>query len=219
MSPQRSILEPTAAPVNIETLVKDAAEATSRLKSFHFRLEHNVGGTLVGPNLIVTHVNGDIVKPNKLYLEFSGTLGTFALTSRMKSIDDETFMINPLTDRWENISNVLNPMGFFDPSSGISSIMKKIQTPTALSQNKDVIVVTGTLPTAALTPLIGKMYFDTMLDAELSIDMRNLLLTKVIISGPLTLGENSEVVRTITLSEFNEVTDLKHLEKPSEGIE
>jgi lipoprotein LprG len=195
---------PTPTPVNVETLLRDAGAATAALDTFHFLLEHNTGGTPLAPNLTVTEAKGDVVNPDGISTEFAGTLGAFAVRSSLITLGDESYMTNPLTGAWESVPKEVSPLGFFDPQSGIGAMMTQVQNPTLLSSGKDEIRVGGALPVEALKSLLGDAAQGTTVDSELTIDARTLFLTEAILRGRVTATEPDGVVRTITLSKFNQ---------------
>ena len=66
-------------------------------------------------------------------------------------------------------------------------------------------VIEGDLPVEALEPLLGGSLMEgNTVDVRLTIDSDSLFLTSAVLDGRLTPIEPDGVVRTITLSEFNE---------------
>lgn len=194
----------TPTPVNVEQLLRDAGAATAGLDTFHFLLEHNTGGTPLAPNLTVTEAKGDVVNPDGISTEFAGTLGAFAVRSSLITLGDESYMTNPLTDAWESVPKEVSPLGFFDPQSGIGAIMTQVVNPNLLSIREGEIRVGGSLPVAALESILGSATDGTTVEAELTIDAKTLFLTEAILTGRVTATEPDGVIRTITLSKFNQ---------------
>ena len=199
-----AIPAPTPTPVNVEELLRVAGAATAALDTFHFLLEHNTGGTPLAPNLTVTEAKGDVVNPDGISTEFAGTLGAFAVRSSLITLGDESYMTNPLTGAWESVPKEVSPLGFFDPQSGIGAMMTQVQSPALLSSGDGEFRVGGILPVAALEPLLGSATDGTTVKAELTIDADTFFLTEAILTGRVTATEPDGVVRTITLTEFNQ---------------
>ena len=201
--------DPTPTPVSVEELLRIAGEATGALKTFHFRLNHEGGGTPLAPGLTVTEADGDVVSPGAISIDFAGTLGSFAVRSSLITIGDDSYMTNPLTDAWEGVPREVSPLGFFDPQKGIGSMMTSVLSPSIASLDEDEFVVTGNLPAEALRPLLGNSVEGTTVSVELTIDARTHFLNKAVLDGRVTAPEPDGVVRIITLSKFNEPMDIR----------
>ena len=195
---------PTPTPVNVEELLRLAGEATAALQSFHFLLEHNKGGTPLAPNLTVTEAEGDVASPDGISIEFAGIIGAFAVRSSLITLGDKSYMTNPLTGVWESVPKEVSPLGFFDPKLGIGAMITGVLNPILLSSKKNEFQVGGKLPVDALKPLLGSATQGTTVDAVLTIDADTFFLTKAVLTGRVTAPEPDGVVRTITLSEFNQ---------------
>ncbi len=200
---------PTPTPVSVEELLQVAGEATGALNTFHFRLDHEGGGTPLEPGLTVTEADGDVVSPGAISIDFAGILGSFAVRSSLITIGDDSYMTNPLTNAWEGVPREVSPLGFFDPHKGIGSMMTSVLNPSIVSRDEDEIVVTGDLPAEALRPLLGNSVEGTTVGVELSIDARTRFLNKAVLEGRVTESEPDGVVRIITLSKFNKPMDIR----------
>ena len=195
---------PTPVPPDPAELLKVSGSATSDLRSFHFRLDHRGGGTPIAPNLTITEADGDVVSPDRIAIEFAGTLGAFAVRSGLVSIGDDSYMTNPLTGAWETVPRNVSPLGFFDPKVGIGSMLTRVQAPVLLATGKEEHRVAGDLPVDALRPLLGPQTEGTTVRVELTIDAKTNYLTKAVLDGRATASEPDGVVRIITLTRFNE---------------
>ena len=122
-------------------------------------------------------------------------------------------MTNPLTGAWEPVAREVSPIGFFDPQSGIASIMAQVQRPALASHSGGKFVIDGTLPVSALAPLLGAAAQGDTVSARLTIDEATLYLERAVLKGRVTALEADGVVRAITLSGFNEMVEI---ERPEE---
>ena len=196
---------PTPTPVDLEALLSRSGEATSALKTFRFQLEHSSGGgTPLTDSLTVTEADGTVVSPDGLSIEFAGTVGSFAVRSSLITLGDDSYMTNPLTGAWEQVAREVSPLGFFDPQRGIGSMMTDVQSPVLISKSDAEFEIEGALPVEALKPLLGGLTQGTTVNVRLTIDADTLYLQQAILEGRVTATEPDGVVRTITLSEFNE---------------
>ncbi len=179
------------------------------LDSFRFRLEHaEGGGTPLVANLLLTEVSGSVQRPDRLMLEYTGVSGNFVLAGGVASIGGDVYMTHPLSGEWQPVPAEISPLGFFDPSRGIASIMAQVQNATLLSYDGATYLIIGELPAAALSSLMGNVVADATVDVELQIAARTLYLTQVRIDGRVTLTEHEGIERLISLSDFNEPIDI-----------
>ena len=145
-----------------------------------------------------------MVSPDSLAIEFAGTLGNFAVRSSLITLGDDSYMTNPLTGAWEQVSREVSPLGFFDPQRGIGSMMAEVRSPVLASMSDGQFEIEGSLAVEALEPLLGSGVKGTSVHVRLTIDAETLFLQRAILDGRATATEPDGVVRTITLSEFNE---------------
>ena len=176
----------------------------AELRSFHFRLEHREGTTMLLPNLSIKHAEGDVVKPDKIYAQFTGTFGGFAIKSSLITIGEASYMTNPLTGEWDSVPADVSPLGFFNPRKGIAAIMTQVQGPLLQAGDDQVLRLTGRLSVEALAPLLGSTVEETTVAVELMIDAKDLRLLEAVFSGPVKPGELDSAVRVVTLTRHNE---------------
>jgi len=174
------------------------------MDTFHFLMTHESGGTPLMPGLLVEEVEGDVVKPDGLALQFSGVLVGFAVKASVVTLGDDSFMTNPLTGAWERLSSEVSPLGFFNPREGIASMMTRVRQVSLLDSDESVYRLQGVLPVEALAPLVGKTVEGTLVDVEFTIESSSLHLLQVRFSGRVTPTEPDGTVRRIRLSRFGE---------------
>ena len=196
---------PTPVPLSVDEILRRSGEALGALGTFHFTLDHNKGGgTPISESVVVTEVEGDVVSPDSISITFAGTFGRFAVKSSIVTIGNDSYMTNPVTGVWEQVSTGVSPLGFFDPQEGIGSMMTQLRDAILVSRTPEEYRIDGTLAVEALRPLLGTVSGSSDVDVELTIDSGTLLLEKAVIEGRVTATEPDGVVRTITLSGFDE---------------
>ena len=197
--------EPTPTPIDVAALVARSGEAMAALDTFHFELRHNEGGStpLFGV-IVMNEAGGDVVSPDSASVYFNGTFAGFTVRSSLITIGEDSYITNPLTGAWEPAGDDVNPLTFFDPQRGINSIMAELQNPALVSESDAGYEIEGKLPATALSSLLGGMMEGATVNARLTIDTDSLFLKQAILEGRLTESEPDGVVRTITLSNFNE---------------
>ena len=205
---------PTPTPVDPEALVRQASQALGELDSFHFVLAHPEGGTPMLEVLLIQDAEGDIVKPDRLAVEFGGVFGgNIYITASFISIGPDNFMTNPFSGAWERVPAEINPIAFFSPERGITNIIAGIRRPEILDSDESGWRIAGLLPPQELGAIFGQTISSDdesdWVSVELTLDADSYLLQSVQMEGRITPGEPPGTIREITLSGFNEPPEIE----------
>ncbi|MDE2860390.1 MAG: LppX_LprAFG lipoprotein [Chloroflexota bacterium] len=212
--------EPTSTPTpsptpppSAETILAASGESMAALDSFRFRLSHENGGTPLAIGLVVTDVEGDVVKPDGLSLSLGATFSGFFVELHLIAVDGVTYMTDPVTQAWEIQEAGVNPLAFFDPATGIDSIMSDMTDASLAGQvTLDGVTthhISGKLPSDSLVPLLSTVTPDLTVDTEVWIGEDDSYLRKVVFRGVAVAGDAENIVRTIALSNFNQAEDIE----------
>ena len=136
-------LTPTPTPIDPEALLLASGRLMKGLEAFHFRLSHESGATALLPNLLVDEVEGDVMKPNRISVRFTGTLGSLAFRADLITVGDASYMTNPLTGQWGPAPGEVSPLGFF---SEIDSMMAQVDQVRLVSSDGRVHRLSGRIP-------------------------------------------------------------------------
>ncbi|MCH9010149.1 MAG: LppX_LprAFG lipoprotein [Chloroflexi bacterium] len=199
-----AIAVPSPTPINPQVILERSGEAMEALESFHFRLIHESGGTPIGQGLVIREVQGDVARPDKISLEVSGLAGSFTMRLSLITIGDNGFISNPITGEWETVPAEVSPLGFFEPTRGVSEIMRRIESPRLISTDDDSYTISGTIASEGLASLFGAVEEGNSIDIDVVIDATSLFLLEARLEGRITTLEEDGVIRIITLSRFNE---------------
>jgi hypothetical protein len=200
---------PSPTPVNPQALLEMSGEAMAELESFHFELAHTSGSTPLAQSLMLEEAKGDVARPDRLSLSFSGMAGNFAVRGSLITTGDTSYMTNPLNGRWEQVPAGVSPLSFFNPTQGITEMMSQVEQPTLLSDNGSTYRVGGVIAADTLAPLFGTAAGGDAVNVELTLDARNFYLLEAVLDGRITLLEQEGVVRVIRLSRFNEPVSIE----------
>lgn len=212
--------DPTATPTpsptpppTAEDILADSGESMAALDSFNFRLSHENGGTPLAIGLVVSDVEGDVVKPDGLRVSLGATFSGFFVEMQLVALEGVTYMTDPVTQAWEIQDAGVNPLAFFDPATGIDSIMSDLAEPSLQGQETLEGVTThhisGKLPSDSLVPLLSTVTPDLTVDTEVWVGVDDSYLRKVVFRGVAVSGDAENIVRTITLSSFNQASEIE----------
>ena len=205
---------PTPTPVDPVALLRQASQAMGELDSFHFVLAHPEGGTPMLDVLLIKDAEGDVVKPDKLAVEFGGVFGgNIYIKASFISIGPDNFMTNPFSGAWESVPADINPIAFFSPERGITNIIDSIQRPELVDSDESGWRIDGLLPPQALEAIFGETINSEdesdWVSVELMLDASAYFLRSVRMEGRITPAEPPGTVREITLSGFNEPSEIE----------
>ena len=215
-APAEPTTTPTPSPTpppNAETILAASGESMAALDSFRFGLSHENGGTPLAIGLVVTDMEGDVVKPDGLRVSLGATFSGFFVEIELVALDGVTYMTDPITQDWEIQEAGVNPLAFFDPATGIDSIMSDLAEPSLLGQEiLDGVTtnrISGKLPSDSLVPLLSTVAPDLTVDTEVWIGVDDSYLRRVVFRGVAVAGDADDIVRTIVLSNFNQASAIE----------
>jgi hypothetical protein len=184
--------------------------AMSALDSFSFQLSHEVGHTTLSGALQLTRAGG-LVATNGLDLEAEANIGRAFVRVEAVVIGEQTWMTNPLTGVWSEIAPEDSPFSFLDPVKLVADILgdtEQAAYPTDRSSAGDLIVV-GIIPAESLAALVGSVDPTAVPNVELTLDSNSKRLSKIVITGVVQPEDESNTIRVITLSEFDQQVSLE----------
>jgi hypothetical protein len=202
----------TTASLTAAQIISQASDKLDAVNSFHCTLDQTGGGTPIGSGVEMTKVDGDIVKPDKLQATLTGTISGMSVTIKMISVGTVTYMTNPLSNSWEQLPTEFAILSVFNPSTGVTAIMRGITGLTKLSDAQSAGVncyhLSGNIDSANLSPITGSSVPGTAIGVELWIGKDDLLVRSIKLTGQITATEAPGIIRTLNLSNFNETLNI-----------
>lgn len=190
--------------IDATALLEDAAKRTDLVRSFHFFLEHEGGDTQIVRGLNMTRAEGDVVGKDKFYVEVEASIGPLNLRVQIVVIDDDAWITNPLTGRWE--SEDISISEVFDPATGVTAIMRAAKgarvTGTEYVNNTLTYQVDATVDSGDVK-LFGEAPSGQTLVARAWIGVDDPLVHRIEVVGDLNTRESEDLMRTLTLSRFD----------------
>jgi lipoprotein LprG len=178
------------------------------LNSYHFLLDQVGGGTPVGMGVEMNKAEGDIVKPDKLKATITGTFSGMSLQIQIVSVGGVVKMTNPLSGKWETPPVAFNVLGLFDPGTGVAAILKGLTDVSKLEDAEAGGVpcyhLSGSIKSENLNAITGSSVAGISIQAEVWIGKSDLLIRDIKLTGKITESEVPGIVRTLTLSKFDE---------------
>ena len=197
---------PTPVPIDPYDLLRRSGTIMGGLETFHFRLHHERGSLELLPAFFVDEGEGDVANPDRLSITFTGSIGGgFAIRSGIITLGESSYMINPLTGKWEAAETGVSPLGFFSPSRGIGAMLSQLDEVILLKPDrgeKSAYRIRGVLGAEALAPLVGETLTSVAVDVELTLDSKRLYLLQAKITGNVKPTDAEDPIRIITLSDF-----------------
>jgi hypothetical protein len=191
-----------------QDILNKTSESMQAVNSFHFALDQVGGGTPITMGIEMTKASGDIVKPDKIQTTISATAMGAVVEVKMVTVGGTTMMTNPLSGKWEVLSDQFKILAVFDPASGIAAITKSLANPTAL-QDESVggtlcYHLKGTISSDTLSPITGAAAKGVAIATEVWVGKEDFLVRQVKLTGKVTDTEKEGIVRTLAFSNFNQ---------------
>jgi hypothetical protein len=203
----------TPAPPDPAMLAQQAADAIEAVKSFHFLVEHENGGTPIVLNLLMTRAEGDIVKPDRLRADVeakASQLGNANVKVKVVNVGDEAQVTNPFNARdWVTLPGQNRLADIFDPGAGTTAALRsakdlKITGEETLNGVK-VWRMEGMVDAAELSAVASTIAEPGYTaKGTVWIGQATPLVHRVRLEGPLGSKDPQNIVRTIDLSKFDE---------------
>lgn len=196
---------PAALPA-AATVLDESATRMEQVRSMHFLLEHEKGATEIVRGIAMTRAEGDVVTPDKMQATIKGGLGPVNFEVGIVILGDQAWIQNPLNRRWESEDITIDQV--FDPREGVIALVRSTRDAT-VTGTEDVAgvrcyVVEATLDSGDLDLLPGDPAPGKSVPTTAWIGVDDDLVRKVELRGGVAEGESDNLVRTLTLSRFDE---------------
>jgi hypothetical protein len=206
---------PTTPALTTQEIISSAGQKMDDLTSFHFILDQTGGGTPIAMGIEMNNAVGDIVKPDKLKTTITGTAMGMSLRVDVITLGDKTYMTNPLSGQWELLPNEFKVLSVFDPNSGIAAIMKGVSSPAKVGEEDSGGILcyhlSGTIDSGNLGAITGSSVQGVPVSTDVWIGKDDFLPRQIKLVGKITEGEKDGIVRTLSLSNFDQPVNI---EKP-----
>lgn len=187
-------------------IVAATAEKTAAVASFRFTLEV----TSVPPSttgLSLTRADGEVVVPDRLDAEISGSFARLPISSELVIVGGDDYFKDPLSGRWRTLDIRTSPVALFDPHQGVLAIVRGARDVALVGKEAvagvDTYRLTGKVVAREASPLLAvAATSDRLVDVDLWVGVKDMILRRVRVSGPVAAGEPERASRTVELSDF-----------------
>lgn len=194
------------------TLARQAADSVEGLKSFHFVLEHENGGSPIVLNLSMNRAEGDIVKPDRLRADLDATatqLGNANVKVKVVSIGEKAQITNPFNQRqWVPLPGTNRLADIFDPAAGTTAAMRAVKNPVITGEETingtRVWRLEGDVDATALDSFASIAEPGYVIKGIAWIGQEKPLVYRIRMEGPLGSKDPKNIVRKIELTKFDE---------------
>jgi hypothetical protein len=199
---------PSTTTLSASDIFNKSNDSMQAVSSFHFLLDHTGGGTPITNGIEMTKAAGDVVRPDKMQATINGSAMGMSIEVTLVSVSGKTLMTNPLNGKWESPSEQFHVLSVFDPATGIGAITKGIANGSVLAEEQiDGTLcyhLKGVIVSDALRSLTGNVTTGVSINCEIWIGKQDFLARQVKLTGKITDSEKEGIVRTLSLSNFNQ---------------
>jgi uncharacterized protein YpmB len=203
----------TPTPLTASQIIDKSSEKMQTLNSFHFALDQAGGGTPIAMGIEMQKASGDVVRPDRLKMTIDGTFSGMALEVKIITVGGVIYMTNPLSGQWETPPAEFDILSVFNPNAFIVSVMRDITGLAELTDEESGGVIchhlSGSISSDDLSAITGSSVKGVAINIEVWIGKDDLLLRTVKLTGKITETEVSGIVRTLSLSDFNEIISIE----------
>lgn len=196
----------TAALPAASTVLDQSATRMEQLRSMHFLLEHDNGSTEIVRGIAMTRAEGDVVTPDKMQATVKGGLGPVNFELGIVILGKDAWIQNPLNRRWESESITIDQV--FDPRQGVIALVRSTRDATVTGTEEvggvNCYRLEATLDSGDLDLLPGDPEPGKSVPTRAWIGVDDHLVRKVELRGAVSEDESPNLVRTLTLSRFDE---------------
>lgn len=187
-------------------VIEKAVPAIQGANSFHFTLSTSKIQK-APPGIFITGVDGDVLKPDKLTGSVTATYSGIPVKINVLVDGKSQFWTDPASGRWAAMPTELNMAEFFDPSKGLADIVGGVKNLTGDGtenvEGTDTYRLKGSVPAQALKSLSAEVTATGDLTTTLWVGSGDFLIRKVTLQGPVLSDEPADIVRTITMKDYN----------------
>ena len=195
-----------AAAPDAKTIVAGTAAKTAAVKSFRFTLDVK-GVPPSSTGLSLDHAEGSVIVPDRLDAKIAATFARIPIASELVIVGGSDYLKDPLTGRWRTLDIKTNPVAFFDPHRGVLGVVQGARDIELAGKETvggaESYHLTGKVKARDASRLLAvKTTSERLVDLDLWVGVKDELLRRVRVTGPVAAAEPANASRTVELSDF-----------------
>lgn len=197
--------------VDAAEVLETSAARMEELDSFHFEVEHENGATEIIGGLQMVSATGDVQGAERMRLDVEARFASTNIQTGIVILPGEDYLQNPLTGRWE-AQDEIDVSQIFDPASGVTGLMRNVRDAEVVDVESvdgvDSYVIEATIDAGELRSFVSTAEAGREVTARVWVGVDDSLVRRIEVRGPIAPNDADEVVRRITLSEFDEPVEI-----------
>jgi hypothetical protein len=192
-----------------EQLISQLQQNFRTVKSFHVKMQIQNAGP-VDPNQVqILSAEGDVIMPDKVDVQAKVALSGQNAQVHLISADGKQYVTNPVTGKWDERKDLLDPGTLTNPDTGVISVITKMQNPSKpLASNANGAPcwsIKGTSDAQNLALFTGGgAPAGSQLQVSACIGQKDSLPYYLSIVGQAGRGDTPQTNRTFDLFNYNE---------------
>jgi hypothetical protein len=118
---------PTPTP---ERLISQLQQSFRAVKSFHVKMRVENAGPADPNQVQILNAEGDVIMPDKVKVQANVALSGQNAQVSLISVDGKQYVTNPITGKWDERKDLLDPATITNPDTGVISVITKMQNPS-----------------------------------------------------------------------------------------
>ncbi len=199
------------ADVDARDLLARSADRMEQVDSFAFEVEHENGSTQIVGGIRMERAEGRVQGTERMQLEVEARFASTNIRTGIVILPGEGYLQNPITGRWERQDGI-DISSLFDPATGVTGLMRAATDVEVVDREDadgvDSYVVESTVDSGNLQVFVGNAAPGNPVNARVWIGVEDLLVRQIEVVGPLAPNDASDILRRLTLSDFDEVVEI-----------
>ena len=198
---------------NARELVAAATLNMNQVQAVHFVLGLEDAPIEMMPGLKVNRAEGDVVRPDRMQAELRAKVLGMVISVNFRAVQGVQYVTNPIApDRWQALPTPAIAGSLLDPQIGVTAILSGLVDAKVVGRDSldgiDAWRITATADNQLVAPFFQSEPAPGMTAVQAWIGTSDLLVYKVILTGPQVVGDPDNVRRTIEFSRFGEVVEI-----------
>lgn len=193
-------------------LLKAAADRMAAVKTFHFVLDHENGGTPIIQNLSMRRAEGDMGVPDRLRADVSAvapSFGNLRVDVQVIAVGDNAQITNPFNRaQWVPLPGKTPLSAIFDPAAGAVALLRSVTDARITGSEKingvDTWKVEGPLKATDLVAFMPTAEAGYTLKGTAWIGQSDKQLYRVRLEGAAGADDAPNVIRKLDFSKYDQ---------------